>query len=73
LTGIAGVRRVESLDADALRLRHAPDESIAERVVAASVAGDWGLYELVPESRSLEEIFVELTLGEDDGSREAGS
>jgi ABC-2 type transport system ATP-binding protein len=72
LTGIAGVRRVESLDADALRLRHAPDESIAERVVAASVAGDWGLYELVPESRSLEEIFVELTLGEDDGSREAG-
>ena len=65
LTGLAGVRRVEALDADTLRLHHATDEALAERIVAASVAGDWGLYELVSESRSLEEIFVELTFGED--------
>ena len=64
LTGLAGVERVEALDADTLRLHHTVDEALAERIVAASVAGDWGLYELVSESRSLEEIFVELTFGE---------
>jgi len=64
LSGLAGVGRVESLDADTLRLHHADDEGLGERIVAAEVAGDWGLYELVSESRSLEEIFVELTLGE---------
>jgi ABC-2 type transport system ATP-binding protein len=70
LNGIAGVKRVESLGGDALRLHHAPDESLAEQIVSASVGGDWGLCELVPESRSLEEIFVELTLGD---SREDGT
>jgi ABC-2 type transport system ATP-binding protein len=64
LSGLAGVERVETLDADTLRLHHADDQTLAERIVAASVAGDWGLYELVSESRSLEEIFVELTFGE---------
>jgi ABC-2 type transport system ATP-binding protein len=76
LTGIAGVKRVEALDADTLRLHHADDEALAERIVEASVAGDWGLFELVSESRSLEEIFVELTFGEgqaqSDGNPEAG-
>lgn len=67
LTGIAGVGRVETLDADTLRLHHADDESLSERIVTASVAGDWGLYELVSESRSLEEIFIELTFGEGRG------
>ena len=64
LSELAGVERVEALDADTLRLHHADDEALGERIVAASVAGDWGLYELVSESRSLEEIFVELTFGE---------
>jgi ABC-2 type transport system ATP-binding protein len=70
LSGLAGVGRVETLDADTLRLHHSGDQSLGERVVAASVAGDWGLYELVAESRSLEEIFVELTFGEA-GARDA--
>ncbi len=65
LTGLAGVTRVEALDAETLRLHHIPDEALAERIVAASITGDWGLHELVSESRSLEEIFVELTFGED--------
>ena len=64
LSGLAGVGRVEVLDADTLRLHHGDDEGLGERIVAAAVAGDWGLYELVSESRSLEEIFVELTFGE---------
>ena len=56
--------RVDELDTETFRLHHADDDALAERIVAASAAGDWGLYELVAESRSLEEIFVELTFGE---------
>jgi ABC-2 type transport system ATP-binding protein len=67
LTGLDGVKRVEGVGADTLRLHHAGDEALPERIVAASVAGDWGLYELVSESRSLEEIFVALTFGDDRG------
>ena len=69
LSAIAGVKRVESIGTGALRLHHAPDGALAERIAAASVAGDWGLCELIPERRSLEEIFVDLTLGEGDGGR----
>jgi len=64
LAGLDGVTRIEALDGDTLRVHHRADDALAERIVAASVAGDWGLYELVAESRSLEEIFVELTFGE---------
>jgi len=64
LAALATVARVESMDADSFRLHHAHDEAPADEVVAASVSGGWGLYELVAESRSLEEIFVELTFGE---------
>jgi ABC-2 type transport system ATP-binding protein len=69
LSALAGVVRVEAVDTDTLRLHHAGDEALGERLVAASVAGDWGLYELVSEARSLEEIFVELTFGDDGGRK----
>ncbi|NIM27365.1 MAG: ATP-binding cassette domain-containing protein [Gammaproteobacteria bacterium] len=64
LAGLAAVTSVEALDAETFRLHHGEDETLGERIAAASAAGDWGLYELVGESRSLEEIFVELTFGE---------
>ena len=64
LAALAGVARVETLGAQSFRLHHAGDATPADAVVSASAAGDWGLYELVAESRSLEEIFVELTFGE---------
>jgi len=67
LSALAGVGRVESLGGDTLRLHHGDDEELGERIVAAAVAGDWGLYEMVSESRSLEEIFVELTFGDGRG------
>ena len=30
-------------------------------LLAASVQQDWGLYELIPEQQSLEDLFIELT------------
>ena len=65
LAALPSIERVEALDAQSFRLHHAHGATSADEVVAASVEGRWGLYELVAESRSLEEIFVELTFGDD--------
>jgi ABC-2 type transport system ATP-binding protein len=64
LRAIPGVQEVEELSDGRLRLHFVPDESPAETLVRLSVERDWGLYELVPERRSLEEIFVDITQAE---------
>ena len=32
-----------------------------DALVAAAVQQQWGLYELIPEQQSLEDLFIELT------------
>ena len=64
LEKIAGVMRVERMDDERFRLFHPDGEDIAENVAERSVAGRWGLFELIPEQRTLEEIFIALTSGE---------
>ena len=44
-----------------------PDE-VAEKLVALSVAHDWGLYELTPDRMSLEQIFVDITTTEQEAA-----
>jgi ABC-type multidrug transport system, ATPase component len=61
---LPGVEEIEELHDGRLRLHHPPENSPAERLVKCSVAEGWGLYELVPERASLEQIFVELTCSE---------
>ncbi len=51
---------VESIDSNHFRLFFNAD-SPAESIVQQSVQQQWGLYELVPEQRSLEDLFIELT------------
>ena len=61
LTQLPGITGVESLDDGRLRLRYeggSPAIAIAETAVARG----WGLEELIPERRTLEQIFVELTM-----------
>jgi ABC-2 type transport system ATP-binding protein len=61
LTQLPGIAGVELLDDGRLRLRYeggSPATLIAETAVARS----WGLEELIPERRTLEQIFVELTM-----------
>jgi len=60
LQALPGVSAVAWLDAQRLRVQHHPDASLAESLAASAAAGDWGLFELIPEQRSLEHIFVEL-------------
>ncbi len=72
LAGIPGVEAVEPLGEGRFRLRHAAGASPAEAVAEAAVRGGWGLLELTPERRSLEQVFVELTTAEEpDARREA--
>lgn len=61
LTELPGIAAVELLDDGRLRLRyegHNPAAAIAETAVARG----WGLEELISERRTLEQIFVELTM-----------
>jgi len=66
LAAIPGVRSVEHLGGTRFRLFHDPGVDPAEALVRASVEEDWGLAELAPVETSLEEVFVQLTQGEDD-------
>ena len=54
------VDTVEMLDSNHFRLFFSA-ESPAESIVQQSVQQQWDLYELVPEQRSLEDLFIELT------------
>lgn len=60
LTGLAGVEHVEPLDDGRIRVFFAPEAS-PDALVAAAVEQQWGLYELIPEQQSLEDLFIELT------------
>jgi len=58
---VTGVERVESLGGGRFRVHYPPDATPAEALAEAAVTGGWGLYELIPERMSLEEIFVDIT------------
>lgn len=64
LARLPGVKRVESLGANRARLRHDGDPDFPSRLAVAAVDGDWGLFELTPERKTLEQLFVELTTGD---------
>jgi ABC-2 type transport system ATP-binding protein len=71
LQGMAGVLDAERVDDHRVRLHHEPERNPAELIVARAVAESWGLYELVPERMSLEEIFVNITRTEPEHKQEA--
>lgn len=56
-----GATRVEDLGDGRFRV----EGLSADDVARAALAGDWGLIELTPERKTLEQIFVELTTTDD--------
>ena len=64
LLQLPAVLRVETGRDGRFLLSYREGEDPTERLVAAAVAGGWGLFELAPQRRSLEEVFVQLTCGE---------
>ena len=60
LKAIDRVEQVEVIDSNRFRLNFNLD-SPAELLVQQSVEQDWGLFELIPDHTSLEDLFIELT------------
>ncbi len=66
LEAIDLIEQAESIDNNRFRLSFNSD-SPAESLVQASVEKKWGLFELVPDHASLEDLFIELTQDENTG------
>ena len=64
LEALAGVQQVEAAGHGRFRIVHAGDDGLNDTIVAQACERGWGLYEIAPERASLEQIFVELTVGE---------
>ncbi|MCW8888419.1 MAG: ABC transporter ATP-binding protein [Gammaproteobacteria bacterium] len=60
----AVIDEIESLGEGHFRIHFRPEQSPAELLVEQAVAKGWGLYELTPATRSLEDIFVDITTSE---------
>jgi gliding motility-associated transport system ATP-binding protein len=60
---VAGVDKAEQLADGRIRI-HFSDTDPAEALIEQSVSHHWRLHELVPERRTLEQIFIELTCSE---------
>jgi ABC-2 type transport system ATP-binding protein len=61
LKAIPGVDDVQTLDDGRLRVAIGHEDNPAEAIARQAAAQDWGLYELSPETMSLEQIFIDIT------------
>jgi ABC-2 type transport system ATP-binding protein len=61
LAALPGVAHAEPAPNGRVRLHYDPAQDPAEALVERAVSEAWGLYELIPEHKSLEQIFIELT------------
>lgn len=67
LTKINNVSSVEQLTENRIRIHFNPDaeyQSPAKQIAIEAVNNNWGLLELSPEQKTLEQIFVEITSSE---------
>ncbi len=65
LNALAGITSVETQGDGRIRLRYRPEQDPVEELVRQAVNNNWGLRELTPERRTLEEIFVATTQTEE--------
>jgi len=74
ISRLEGVERIETIDSNRFRL-YFNASSPVELLVEESVEQQWGLFELIPDQRSLEDLFIELTQEDRavDETRESGS
>ncbi|QSA96459.1 ABC transporter ATP-binding protein [Methylococcus sp. EFPC2] len=61
LYAIEGVQSIEELGDNRYRIVHDKEHSPGERVSEIAVGAGWGLLELTPERRSMEQIFIDIT------------
>ncbi len=71
LTALPGVTEVVQIDAQRFRITGREGAEAAMEAAVAAALGGWGLFELVPATGALEEMFLRLT-GGDNPPLEAG-
>lgn len=64
LQQLASVENVDELGDGRWRIHFAVDNNPAETLAQQAVANNWGLFELTPEHKTLEQIFVDITTSE---------
>ena len=64
LKNIESIESIEIIEDSRWRIRHAEDQSPATQIAELAVQHHWGLTELSPETRSLEQIFLDITATE---------
>ena len=64
LQALEAIDDVEVLTETRFRLSHHSEKTPAENIAQVAAQKNWGLYELRPEQKTLEQVFVELTSGE---------
>ena len=64
LKSLPDVNDIEVLSDTRFRLFHAVENNPAEDIVKVATDKNWGLFEIRPEQKTLEQVFVELTSGE---------
>ncbi|MCW8899900.1 MAG: ABC transporter ATP-binding protein [Gammaproteobacteria bacterium] len=64
LKSLTFIDEVEVLSETRFRLSHALENSPAENIAQIAADKKWGLFEIRPEQKTLEQVFVELTSGE---------
>lgn len=64
LSTLKDIDDIEALSDTRFRLYHAIDNNPAEDIAKAAVENNWGLFEIRPDQKTLEQVFVELTSGD---------
>ncbi len=70
---LPGVEEIELMPDKRLRIHHLAEQNPADALVALSVSRGLGLYELIPERMSLEDVFVDITCADQPEQEEATS
>jgi ABC-2 type transport system ATP-binding protein len=64
LAALSHIEHVEIMSDNRFRLSHAAEHHPAENIAQLAAKNNWGLFELTPGRKTLEQIFVELTSNE---------
>ncbi|MGH8280627.1 MAG: ABC transporter ATP-binding protein [Gammaproteobacteria bacterium] len=67
IQSLAGINNVEILDEHRVRVSFNVNGNPAETIAAEVLKRGWGLLELTPEHKSLEQIFMDLTAADETG------
>ncbi len=61
LLSIPGVTSIDSIEENRIKIHHSITENPAEQIAEKIISSGWGLQELTPLKRSMEDIFITLT------------